>query len=132
MNNCFCVILLHLGPAVGAALYEVGGFSLPFLICGSLGTILATLLFLTTPTLNTHDAPIETNIEKDQDDDDINDSMTSLTSMTSMRMSMRKTHASMEVGTNEDNEKTTLLKACDTPKETTGTSDDSMDNSVLG
>ena len=42
---------LHVGPAVGAALYEVGGFLLPFLIVGAVSTILSLSLVLTIPNM---------------------------------------------------------------------------------
>jgi len=41
-----------LGPGVGAALYEVGGFHLPFLLVGGLSTILSILLAFTIPNTN--------------------------------------------------------------------------------
>lgn len=41
-----------LGPGVGAALYEVGGFMLPFLVVGSLSTILSVMLAFTIPDLS--------------------------------------------------------------------------------
>ena len=40
-----------LGPGVGAALYEEGGFMLPFLVVGSLSTILSITLAFTIPNL---------------------------------------------------------------------------------
>lgn len=41
-----------LGPGVGAALYEAGGFMLPFLVVGSISTILSILLAFTIPDLS--------------------------------------------------------------------------------
>ena len=41
-----------LGPGVGAALYEVGGFKLPFLLVGGLSTILSILLAFSIPNTN--------------------------------------------------------------------------------
>lgn len=41
-----------LGPGVGAALYSQGGFMLPFLVVGSLSTILSISLAFTIPNLN--------------------------------------------------------------------------------
>ena len=38
-----------LGPGVGAALYSQGGFMLPFLVVGSVSTILSILLAFTIP-----------------------------------------------------------------------------------
>ncbi|TRY70790.1 hypothetical protein TCAL_04819 [Tigriopus californicus] len=38
-----------MGPAVGAALYEVGGFKFPFLVVGSISTILSVSLYFTIP-----------------------------------------------------------------------------------
>ena len=38
-----------LGPGVGAALYEAGGFMLPFLIIGSLSTLFSIALAFTIP-----------------------------------------------------------------------------------
>ena len=44
-----------LGPGVGAALYSQGGFMLPFLVVGSLSTILSISLAFTIPNLNEED-----------------------------------------------------------------------------
>ena len=38
-----------LGPAVGAALYEVGGFQLPFLVIGAISVVFSVALILTIP-----------------------------------------------------------------------------------
>ena len=38
-----------LGPALGAFLYEVGGFTLPFVIVGSIGIVVATSLLFVIP-----------------------------------------------------------------------------------
>ena len=38
-----------LGPALGSALYSVGGFLLPFLVFGSIGLIVALALLLVIP-----------------------------------------------------------------------------------
>jgi len=50
-----------LGPGVGAALFECGGFMLPFLIVGSISTILSVALAFTIPDLSDaepeHDLP---------------------------------------------------------------------------
>ena len=46
-----------LGPGVGAALYEVGGFHLPFLLVGGLSTILSIMLAFSIP--NTNQSAIE-------------------------------------------------------------------------
>ena len=42
-----------MGPVAGAALYEAGGFMLPFLVVGSLSTISSVVLALTIPDLST-------------------------------------------------------------------------------
>ena len=42
-----------LGPAVGAALYEAGGFMLPFFTIGGLSTVLSITLCMTIPNLET-------------------------------------------------------------------------------
>ena len=42
-----------LGPGVGAAIYEAGGFMLPFLVVGSISTILSIILAFTIPDLST-------------------------------------------------------------------------------
>ncbi len=42
------------GPAVGAALYDVGGFMLPFLVVGAVSTALSLCLILTIPTVDRH------------------------------------------------------------------------------
>ena len=41
-----------LGPGVGAALYELGGFKLPFLLVGGVSTILSILLAFSIPDTN--------------------------------------------------------------------------------
>ena len=41
-----------LGPGVGAALYEAGGFMLPFLIIGSLSTLFSIALAFSIPDLS--------------------------------------------------------------------------------
>lgn len=51
------IIIVYSGPAVGAYLYDVGGFSLPFLICGSTDAILSALLLLTIQTGNKGASP---------------------------------------------------------------------------
>ena len=40
-------LYFNTGPAIGALLYDIGGFSLPFLICGSINIVFAVLLILT-------------------------------------------------------------------------------------
>ena len=40
-----------LGPGVGAALYEAGGFMLPFLVVGSVSTLLSIALAFTIPNM---------------------------------------------------------------------------------
>ena len=41
--------ILMLGPVIGAALYGLGGFQLPFVVVGSVGIALAICLFIVTP-----------------------------------------------------------------------------------
>ena len=101
---------MFLGPAVGAYLYDVGGFSLPFVICGSIDTILAMLLLLTIPTLNADSAPKVK--EKEYGAQENNDSI--------------------EEGSHENSEKSTFVKECDTPRRTTDNVVDDIEQSVLG
>ena len=97
---------------MGAYLYEKGGFSLPFLICGSIDTIAATLLLLTMPTPNADNSPETTNKEKDK--------------------SGQEPNISVEEGVNENTEKISFIKAHDTSKEITVTDENVMSESVLG
>ena len=46
-----CTFEILTGPAVGAALYEAGGFMLPFLSVGSVSTLLSFMLIFTIPNL---------------------------------------------------------------------------------
>ena len=39
------------GPAVGAALYDAGGFMLPFLVVGAISTVLSLTLLVTIPNM---------------------------------------------------------------------------------
>lgn len=55
-----------LGPAVGAALYEAGGFMLPFFSIGGLSTVLAISLVFTIPNLET----VNTNSNSTNDDEE--------------------------------------------------------------
>ena len=55
-----------LGPAVGAALYEAGGFMLPFFSIGGLSTVLAISLVFTIPNLET----VNTNSYSTNDDEE--------------------------------------------------------------
>ena len=43
------VFSFALGPAIGAWLYSIGGFFLPFIIVGSISLILSALLIVTIP-----------------------------------------------------------------------------------
>ena len=103
---------LCLGPAVGAYLYDLGGFSLPFLICGSIDTIAATLLLLTIPTPNADNSLQTTNKEKDD--------------------SGQEPKVSIEEGVNENTEKISFIKAHDTSKEITLPDENVMSESALG
>ena len=50
MKSNFTINLVsHSGPAVGSALYSLGGFPLPFLTVGSLGLLAAIGLFFVVP-----------------------------------------------------------------------------------
>ena len=104
--------MLYLGPAVGAYLYDQGGFSLPFLICGSIDTIAATLLLLTIPAPNTNNSPDTANKEKDKNGQEPN--------------------IPIEEGVNENTEKISFIKAHDTSKEITFTDENVMSESALG
>ena len=54
---------------MGAYFYDISGFSLPFLVCGSIDIILAILLVLTNPTRNCCQSPPEEE-EKDGENDE--------------------------------------------------------------
>ena len=97
---------------MGAYLYDKGGFSLPFLICGSIDTIAATLLLLTIPTPNVENSPETANKEKDE--------------------SGQEPNISIVVGVNENTEKISFIKAHDTSKEITFTDENVMSESALG
>ena len=97
---------------MGAYLYDIGGFSLPFLICGSIDTIAATLLLLTIPTPNAENSPETTNKQKDK--------------------SGQEPNISVEEGVNENTEKISFIKAHDTSKEIAATDENVMSESVLG
>ena len=47
-------ILTVKGPAIGSALYGLGGFTLPFLSTGILGFLMAICLLFSVPKINTH------------------------------------------------------------------------------
>lgn len=50
MKYNFAIKLVsHSGPAIGSALYSLGGFPLPFLTVGSLGLVIAIALFFVVP-----------------------------------------------------------------------------------
>ena len=55
-----------LGPGVGAALYEQGGFMLPFLVVGSISTILSISLAFTIPNLSNASPEVELGAEQQQ------------------------------------------------------------------
>lgn len=55
-----------LGPGVGAALYEVGGFMLPFLVVGSISTTLSIMLAFTIPDLSQAGPAEEDNTNAEQ------------------------------------------------------------------
>ena len=42
------------GPAIGSALYGLGGFTLPFLSCGILGLVMGICLLFSVPKIDTH------------------------------------------------------------------------------
>jgi len=42
---------LYLGPGLGALLYEIGGFQLPFLIVGSIGILVGIALIFVIPSI---------------------------------------------------------------------------------
>jgi len=64
-----------LGPAVGAWLYESGGFMLPFLVVGSISTILSILLTVTIPNKVTNSASESSeNVETKEGDQDVENS----------------------------------------------------------
>ena len=97
---------------MGAYLYDLGGFSLPFLICGSIDTIAATLLLLTIPTSNADNSLETTNKEKDK--------------------SGQEPNVSIEEGVNENSEKMSFINAHDSSKETTVSDENVTRESILG
>ena len=42
------------GPAIGSALYSLGGFTLPFLSCGILGLVMGICLLFSVPKIDTN------------------------------------------------------------------------------
>jgi MFS family permease len=59
-----------LGPAVGAALYEVGGFMLPFFSVGGLSTLLSISLAVSIPDLDTITSTPSTPSRRNSDEED--------------------------------------------------------------
>ena len=55
---------------MGAYFYDISGFSLPFLVCGSIDTILAILLVLTNPTRNCCQSSPEKAKKEEENDED--------------------------------------------------------------
>ena len=54
---------------MGAYFYNISGFSLPFLVCGSIDTILAILLVLTNPTRNCYQTSSEEAKKEEENDE---------------------------------------------------------------
>ena len=44
-----CIFVWHIGPALGSALYSLGGFSLPYLSVGTFGLLVAISLYFVVP-----------------------------------------------------------------------------------
>ena len=61
-----------LGPAVGAALYEAGGFMLPFFSIGGLSTVLSIALVVSIPKLETINANGNSNHNEEEADTLVN------------------------------------------------------------
>ena len=55
----YIITNFHEGPALGSALYSLGGFPLPFLSVGTFGLIIAIALFFVVPDVqsNRDDSP---------------------------------------------------------------------------
>ena len=53
------ISVYHVGPALGSALYSLGGFPLPFLSVGTFGLIVAISLYFVVPDVqaNQNDSP---------------------------------------------------------------------------
>jgi len=58
-----------LGPGVGAWFYEMGGFMLPFLVVGSLSTILSLLLIITIPNVSSEESEVQVDGMESSDDE---------------------------------------------------------------
>ena len=50
----FANVCIFLGPALGAFLFELGGFTLPFLVVGIIGFLVATSLVFVIPDVKTN------------------------------------------------------------------------------
>ena len=55
-----------MGPALGALLYEVGGFILPFVVVGGIGLVVATALLVFIPNVKSKDGGSEMQVKVDK------------------------------------------------------------------
>ena len=55
-----------MGPALGALLYEVGGFILPFVVVGGIGLVVATALLVFIPNVKSRDGGSEMQVKVDK------------------------------------------------------------------
>ena len=106
--------MLNLGPTVGAFFYEIGGFSLPFLICGSINTILAIFLVLTIPTRN---AEISPELEKKEE---------------SNSKKNQESENAINENSSSSEEEISLLKESEAPNGTANTDDEALFKTALG
>ncbi len=49
------IYLMFLGPALGSALYSVGGFTLPYIVVASMAFVMAVVLAFVVPKVKTND-----------------------------------------------------------------------------
>ena len=124
---------------MGAYFYDISGFSLPFLVCGSIDTILAILLVLTNPTRNCcQTSPEEAKKEEENDEDRKETDLstrdragslaypfTSRSRSASIISIPQLGFAQIEEGKNETDDKCASTEAM-------GGSEDAMSKSVLG
>ena len=106
--------MLNLGPAVGAFFYEIGGFSLPFVICGSFNLTLAVLLLLTIPTRNAETSP---ELEKKEN---------------THYKDFQESEITTEYGMNSNDEKRSLIKEIQVRNGTAIPEDEALGKTVLG
>ena len=63
MNNETLIMEYFLGPVIGSALYNLGGFLMPFVTVGSIGILLASCLLFVIPN-DVHEKKVDNTINK--------------------------------------------------------------------